>query len=220
MNAPLEYGKYYHIYNRGNNYENIFQNNEDYLHFLNVYDIYISPVADTFAWCLMKNHFHILVRIKNEDEIGFLNSDYSNSDNIELKWKTFFPMHSDARYVRKPIPAQQFKHLFNSYSRWFNKRHQRFGALFEKDFERKIVDNEMYYINLIVYIHNNPIKHGFVEHTLDYPWTSYLSISSTKPTKLKRDDVIRYFDNLENFKHQHVVKAEEYEKLIQYLIIE
>lgn len=220
MNAPLEYGKYYHIYNRGNNYENIFQNNEDYLHFLNAYDIYISPVADTFAWCLMKNHFHILVRIKNEDEIGFLNSDYSNSDNIELKWKTIFPAHPDARYARKPTPTQQFKHLFIAYSRWFNKRHQRFGALFEKNFKRKHVDNEMYYTNLIVYIHNNPIKHGFVEHTLDYPWTSYLSISSTKPTKLMRDNVIRCFDNIENFKHQHGVKAEEYEKLIQYLIIE
>ncbi len=72
MKPLLEYGKYYHIYNRGNNYENIFNENSDYEHFLRIYDIYISTVAETFAWCLMKNHFHILVRIKEDHEIGFL----------------------------------------------------------------------------------------------------------------------------------------------------
>lgn len=220
MNFPLEYGYYYHIYNRGNNYENIFRNAEDYVHFLNIYDIYIDPIADTFAWCLMKNHFHILVRIKNENEIGFLNSDYSNSDNTELKWKTFFPSQSDDRFTRKPVPTLQFKHLFNSYSKWFNIKHQRSGALFQKNFQRKPVDNAKYYTNLIVYIHNNPIKHGFVEHILDYPWTSYLTIISTKPTKLSRNEVIEYFDSIENFEHLHKVDMDENELAIQDWIIE
>lgn len=220
MNIPLEYGNYYHIYNRGNNYENIFRNNEDYLHFLDIYDIYINPVADTFAWCLMKNHFHILVRIKNEDEIGFLNSDYSQSESLELKWRTFFPGQPDDRFTRKPVPTQQFKHLFNSYSKWFNIRHHRSGSLFQKNFQRKHVENEKYYTNLIVYIHNNPIKHGFVEHILDYPWTSYLSILSPEPTKLLRNEVIEYFDTVENFEHLHNVEMEKNELPIQDLIIE
>ena len=220
MNPPLEYGNYYHIYNRGNNYENIFRNNEDYLHFLHIYDIYIDPIAETFAWCLMKNHFHILIRIKNENEIGFLNPDYSHSDNTELKWKTFFPSQPDDRFTRKPVPILQFKHLFNSYSKWFNIKHQRSGALFQKNFQRKPVDNEKYYTNLIVYIHNNPIKHGFVEHILDYPWTSYLTILSTKPTKLSRNEVIEYFDSIENFEHLHNVDMDENELAIQDWIIE
>lgn len=81
MKVPIEYGKYYHIYNRGNNYENIFINSEDYLHFLSIYEIYINPIAETFAWCLMKNHFHILVRIKDESNIGYLNSDNMKSED-------------------------------------------------------------------------------------------------------------------------------------------
>lgn len=220
MSLPIEYGKFYHIYNRGNNYENIFLNNDDYLHFLSNYEIYISPIADTYAWCLMKNHFHILLRIKDEREIGFLNSEYANSEEIYLKWKTFFPENPDPKYTKKPIPALQFKHFFISYSRWFNKRHHRSGSLFEKNFERKLVENHRHYTNLIVYIHNNPVKHGFVKHTLEYPWTSYLTITSEKPTKLKRDKVIGYFDNLQNFKYLHTKSFDENDEKIRDYIIE
>jgi len=49
MKIPLNYGNYYHIYNRGNNRNDIFVNDEDYLHFLELYAIYIDTIADTFA---------------------------------------------------------------------------------------------------------------------------------------------------------------------------
>ena len=58
---------YYHIYNRGIDRENIFSDERDYWHFLALYEKYIHQIADTFAYCLLKNHFHILVRIKSED---------------------------------------------------------------------------------------------------------------------------------------------------------
>ncbi|MFA6403421.1 MAG: hypothetical protein WCX31_17625 [Salinivirgaceae bacterium] len=220
MNTPLEYGKYYHIYNRGNNYENIFLDSDDYLHFLNNLDVYINPIADIYAWCLLKNHFHILARIKEEAEIGYLNSEFANSEDIYLKWKTHFPEIPDSKFCKKPIPTQQFKHLFNSYSRWFNFRHQRSGSLFEKNFERKLVENQSYFTNLIVYIHNNPVKHGFVEHAIEYPWSSYLTITSEKPTKLKREDVIYFFDGDENYIRQHANNMVDNDKKIRKFIIE
>ena len=218
MKIPIEYGKYHHIFNRGNNYENIFLREEDYLHFLENYAIYIDPVADTFAWCMMKNHFHVLVRIKSKDEIGFLDSRDSKSEDLPRKWKTYFPDKPDINFKRKPVPTQQFKHFFNGYSRWFNIRHKRTGSLFEKNFERKLVDNERYYQNMILYIHQNPIKHGFAEHVLDYPWTSYLTITSEKPTKLKRVEVIEYFDDIDNFKALHDKPQDERD--MEHLIIE
>ena len=218
MKIPIEYGKYYHIFNRGNNYENIFLREEDYLHFMENYTIYIDPIADTFAWCLMSNHFHVLVRIKSKNEIGFLDSKDSKSEDLARKWRTHFPDKPDENLKRKPIPTQQFKHFFNSYSRWFNIRHKRTGSLFEKNFERKWVDNQRYFQNMIIYIHQNPVKHGFVEHTLDYPWTSYLTITSEKPTKLKRDEVIKYFDDIINFKSLHDKLQNESD--IDHLIIE
>ena len=71
---PLDYGKFYHIYNRGINSCNVFTETDNYQYFLNLYDKHISPVADTYAWVLMKNHFHFLVRIKElQDLTGFQN---------------------------------------------------------------------------------------------------------------------------------------------------
>ncbi|MEM7017584.1 MAG: hypothetical protein AAF512_09650 [Pseudomonadota bacterium] len=57
-------GQYYHLYNRGNNGENLFLEPRNYEYFLKLYARYIYPAADTFAYCLMKNHFHLLVRMK------------------------------------------------------------------------------------------------------------------------------------------------------------
>lgn len=69
---PIEHDKFYHIYNCGINGENLFRKKANYIYFLQQYDKYIEPVAETFAWCLMPNHIHFLVRIKDEDEIGFI----------------------------------------------------------------------------------------------------------------------------------------------------
>jgi putative transposase len=83
---PLEPGKYYHIYNRGNNGANIFIEERNYTYFMNLYARYIVPVADTFAYCLLRNHFHIGVRIK-EDLTGLKNpgQQFSNFFNAYSK---------------------------------------------------------------------------------------------------------------------------------------
>jgi len=236
---PIEHGKYYHIFNRGNNYEDIFKEKSDYLQFLSLMDIYITSVADIYAWALLGNHFHLLVRIKEEDEIGLLNSENAKSDDLELKWRTYFPdnltipcpadegipndmLSSDVRrtkyrqnsevgqsnmkkekFTKKPRPSQQFKHFFNTYASWYNRKYGRIGSLFIKNFERKLVDNERYLRNLIIYIHKNPIHHNFAEHIVEYPWTSYLTIVSVKPTKLHRKSVLGYFDDRANLKYLH-----------------
>ena len=72
--TPLLFDTYYHIYNRGTNRENIFIEERNYQHFLKLYGHYITPVAETFAYCLLRNHFHVLVKIKPEEEIrAYLN---------------------------------------------------------------------------------------------------------------------------------------------------
>lgn len=183
---PILYGNYYHIYNRGNNVINIFIEDENYYHFFWLYAKYIEPVADTYAWCLLKNHFHILVRIREKVEI----------QQNELTYTT----------TEKPKiidPSRQFSHLFNAYTQAVNKRHNRTGSLFETTFERKLINLEKYFQQLIFYIHNNPVHHGFVKHMNLYPWSSYETVISNKPTKLKREEVIGLFGSIEDYLFYH-----------------
>lgn len=123
---PLEYGHYYHIYNRGNNRENLFYEERNYRHFLRLYARYIRPIADTYAYCLLVNHFHFLVRIKVVEE-------------QEAWFETQTPGASETRGVglrgaSTPFtpknPNQQFGNLFNAYAKAINKAYHRTGSLF------------------------------------------------------------------------------------------
>jgi len=59
----LEPGQMYHIWTHANGTENLFQTSDNYHYFLKKYAVYINPIADTFAYCLMPNHLHLMVRI-------------------------------------------------------------------------------------------------------------------------------------------------------------
>lgn len=65
----LTSSSYYHIYNRGVNRMSIFAHESNYAYFLKKYLEYIGPIADTYAYCLLPNHFHFLIRTKDEGEI-------------------------------------------------------------------------------------------------------------------------------------------------------
>ncbi|MBW8331475.1 MAG: hypothetical protein K0M40_05630 [Prolixibacteraceae bacterium] len=61
---PLQPDTSYHIFNHANGFENVFRKEENFYFFLEKYRLYISPIAETYAYCLMPNHFHLVVRIR------------------------------------------------------------------------------------------------------------------------------------------------------------
>jgi REP element-mobilizing transposase RayT len=64
----IEPERYYHIYNRGNNEGAIFFDEENYTYFLVLVKKYLLPISYIYAYCLLKNHFHILLRVKKDVE--------------------------------------------------------------------------------------------------------------------------------------------------------
>ena len=165
---PLEAGKFYHVYNRGNNSENLFYNHENYQFFLRRLDEYLSAYIDIFAFCLLPNHFHLLIQVKEEvvattDLLGF---------------KNLAGLRHDGK--SRPI-SKAFSNFFNSYSKAINIQQNRHGSLFEKSFRRKLVGNTNYFANLVFYIHANPQLHGIVDDFRMYPWSSYDRIMRKTP---------------------------------------
>ncbi|MFN8257057.1 MAG: hypothetical protein U0W24_15285 [Bacteroidales bacterium] len=217
---PIEAGNYYHIYNRGINGTPIFNETENYYYFLRLYEKHIEPITETYAWCLMGNHFHLLVWMKELDEIkklpGFEKANLSGLQDP----KGLAPITTNLSGFENPkglstrqkndnfIFTNQFSKFFNAYAKAFNKRYKRTGSLFEKPFERKLVNNLNYFKTLIFYVHYNPVFHHFCERLQDYSWTSYGSVISLKPTKIERDKIIGYFDNVGNFIDFHKQKHE------------
>jgi len=67
----MESDKFYHIYNRTNNKELLFKDEENYRYFLSLFQKYISPIAHVYAYCLIPNHFHFVLQIKSDQELSF-----------------------------------------------------------------------------------------------------------------------------------------------------
>ena len=169
----LERDHLYHIYNRGINSGNIFLSDENKIYFLKLFSKYLIEKVEVYAFCLMDNHFHILIKITDEEK------------NV----------------------TQAFSNLFNAYAKAFNKQNNRTGSLFEKHFKRIKIQNEDYLRSLIQYIHLNPKHHLGIDYK-SFKFSSFQSIISSKETKLARNKVVSYFDDIDNFIYCHDFKNE------------
>jgi putative transposase len=178
-------GNIYHVYNKGINGENLFVEPENYYHFINLFEKYLGPVGDTFAWCLMPNHFHFLLKIND-------------------------PVRVPYPYTNVMPPSRAISHLCNAYTQAFNKKYKRTGALFQRPFQRKVVRDEEYFRQLIFYIHNNPVKHGFCERIEDYPWSSFRTLLSIKGIRSNKSPLQGWFSSKSEFicfhKEEHDTK--------------
>ncbi len=176
---PYEPGTFYHIYNRGNNKENLFKEERNYYFFLQRVSKYLLPVCNIYAYCLMPNHFHFVIEIKSYEELPV---EYSIGE--------------------KPI-YQAFSNLFNSYTKSVNKAFGRTGSLFQEQLGKKILTDEDILRDVILYVHLNPVKHGFVDTIEKYKYSSYKAMISKASTDVKRDEVISMFGDIDNFKYCH-----------------
>ena len=67
----------------------------------------------------------------------------------------------------------------------------------------KLVDNTLYFRNLVFYIHANPQLHGIIDDFRFYPWSSYERILKNAPTRLQKDAVLQWFSSTENYIEYH-----------------
>jgi putative transposase len=178
----FEKGYIYHIYNQGNNKGNIFFNRENYLFFLKKMQNYILPYSDILAWCLMPNHFHLMVLVNFEE---LLIESSSNSGGATLS--------------STPTTTRSFNHsigiMLASYTRAINKQEDRSGALFRETTKAVCLNsskgispawftnNGITQINIsnpekeypricFDYIHQNPVKAGFVKNIEEWEFSS------------------------------------------------
>jgi len=89
--TPIESGNVYHIYNRGINYQNVFFNEKDYHLFLSRFKDYLNDYCQLYAYCLLPNHYHLVLRINKENgsqfsrQFGSFIVSYTNKVNLQEK---------------------------------------------------------------------------------------------------------------------------------------
>lgn len=185
---PFVNGQYYHIYNRGSEKRSIFENQRDYQRFLKTLKYYqiegpkprfscfpnplcdkldeTKKIVEIIAYCLMPNHFHLLIRQNKENGI--------------------------TEFMSK---------LLNSYTKYYNTKHNRVGALLQGMFKAVLIESNEQLIHVSRYIHLNPIVSYLVKNLDQYNWSSYQEyIKNNCKSFCSKNIILDQFKNPESYK--------------------
>jgi putative transposase len=188
---PLLAEKSYHIFSRAIGNEKLFISHDNYIYFLQKMKTHLSEVADIYCYSLLPNHFHLLVRIKSESEL--INSFEKNKKKTYEKF-----VHSLSDFV-----MERFSNLLNSYTKSFNNRFNRKGALFLDYLKRSCAEDTESFTSFVFYIHKNAVHHKLSKAIGEWKYDSFNSILSEKKTSLLRSEVINWFGSREDFINFH-----------------
>lgn len=229
---PLQPDTSYHIFNHANGFENVFRKEENFYFFLEKYQLYISPIAETYAYCLMPNHFHLVVRIRKRVIIEELirNKNYNNfskvsnleqsvniTQNEDDKTKSInFGKVEEIEEIKisdseiEKYLSKQFANLFSCYTQSFNKVYCRMGSLFIKNFKREPIRDKTHFLNVVVYTHRNPVHHGFCSKYEDWEYSSYNEIVNGVCDQIELNKLLKITAGIESFKAMHRAAIENF----------
>jgi putative transposase len=196
--TPLLPGVYYHIFNRGNNHKNIFREAHDYAHFLHLYTKHVDPIAVTYAYCLLRNHLHLLIRTRTPLERAQYFQQHRASSDASAVEQAFQPVE----------PGRQLDALFNAYAKGSHQAYGQTGSLFQNPFGRLPLTSDAYFTRLVTYIHQNPQKHGLVADFRKWPYSSYHEYLSSRPASLPREELLAWFGGMPGLAAAHVIAVD------------
>lgn len=189
-------GEIYHLYNRGNNRENIFFDKTDYKSLMFRIGILLgfkpeklmeneisktpfsriristkSGLFKLHCFCLMPNHFHLMIEQCGKVSIS----------NFMLRLSTSFSMY-------------------------MNKKYKRVGHVFQDQFKSVRIETNRQLMWTSAYIHMNPVKSKIIKEPSNYAWSSYRDFIGNRDTNfLEKDLIIKTFENLNNFQKQTLI---------------
>jgi len=196
----FEKGHLYHVFNQGNNRQKIFFSRANYLYFIKKIETHILPIADVVAWCLMPNHFHLLLAPKStqsSDNLKSSKSTHSSDDSKstthssdDLKSSNELSNSKSSDELPKSIAV-----MLRSFTRAINIQENRTGSLFKQHTKAQCLTKtdsiSPAYLNTtfgtlismktpekdypkvcLDYIHYNPVKAGLVECAKDWEFSS------------------------------------------------
>ena len=152
--------------------------------------------AEVLGFCLMGNHFHLLVRMAP-------GSEFSNAE-IKRRFRLYYGDDEKSELEEERVPCLQekwgslsefVKEIKQGFSRYYNRRHHRKSFFWSERFKSVIVDNGETLINCLAYIDLNPIRTGIVEKPEAYRWCSlgYHAQSHNRDGFLSTDFGLREF---------------------------
>ena len=205
---PLTTNQIYHIFNRGVNKNDIFFSQKDYNRFLAAAKHYIiknskfsyekSPVDNNEA----------------NDPVSL-----ASGPKIEILAYCLMPNHFHF-LIKQLIDSgitMYMRRFMNSYVHYVNVKNKRLGPLFQGRFKNVLVDSDEQLLHVSRYIHLNPLVSNLVANLDDYPWSSYLTYTSSAEDRFISPQIIsNMFKKKRDYK-KFILDQEDYAKSLEQL---
>jgi putative transposase len=196
----FEKGYIYHIYNQGNNRQKLFFNRGNYLYFLEKIWKYVVPYCGVLAYCLMPNHFHLMVLV-NELSIPTNRLGASPTNRLGASSR-----RTESKKRERTLNAS-IGIMLMSYSKAINKQQKRTGKLFREETKAECINcpngitpsfysaefgtqihvsdpAKEYPQACFNYIHQNPVNAGLVSQMEEWEYSSYKDYAGYRNGKL------------------------------------
>ncbi len=189
----FENTSFYHVFNRGVNKQSIFDSERDYERFLQtiIYYQFSGPkpkfsnqkrykakdfkknfkIINLICYCLMPNHFHLLIQQATDSGIR--------------------------EFMSK---------LSNSYTKYFNTKHNRIGPLFQGEFKAVLIETDQQLVHVSRYIHLNPLVSEITKDLTLYPYSSFPEFTKSSSSQLcVTQPILQFFQksSYESFIHDY-----------------
>lgn len=140
-----------------------------------------KQLVEIICYCLMPNHFHLLIKQLKENGIS--------------------------KFISQ---------LSNSYTKYFNTKYKRVGALFQGVFQAVIIKSDEQFMHTSRYIHLNPVVSTLVDNPANWPWSSYNEYISENKGICVKEQIISYFPSVEAYK-KFVLDQADYGRTLEIL---
>lgn len=198
--APFDFEQHYHILFRSIDGIPLFKTENEYFFFLEKWKRFTDPVFSTWAYSMLDNHAHFIIKVKQLEEV----LEALNALPTEAKTKIIrqFMKTNDASLIG-PVIQRQINSFMVSYANTYNHIGERKGGLFQRPFRRSIIESEAHLQHAIVYVHANVQRHGLLRDFRTHPHHSYHAILQKDSTFIDAEAVLHFFGGINQFVSNH-----------------
>lgn len=198
--APFSSNKYYHILFRSIDGVPLFKTEKEHIFFLEKWKRFTDPVFETWAYSLLNNHTHFIIKVKQQEEV--IQTLCTLTDDAKTKAiREFLEKKEDS--LIGPIIERQINSFMVSYTNTYNNIIERKGGLFQQPFRRTQITEDKHLQQAIVYVHANAQKHGLVKDFKVHSYSSYKSIIDNNEIFVNAKKVLDFFGGIDGFVSIH-----------------
>jgi len=196
--VKISIGEYYHVYNRGNNKQNIFLDSRDWIRFLFLILYLQSPVNFSQIGRSVSSY-------NKRSVFGIPTEKIIKNRYVELISFTLMPNHFHLviREFKENGISQYMQRILNAYTKYFNTKYEKSGHLFQGPFKIVHIEDNEQLLHLSAYIHRNQREIKQWENKeYEFPWSSYgdYVVENRWGELLKQQIIVEQFSTIQEYK--------------------